>query len=272
MSDTSSIQSASPLTLTPVGTSPAWYHPGEPSSGFVLDTPTARVLVDCGSGVIARYMQLFDPVPPVDAIVISHMHADHCFDLVPLKFAIEFGPLAAWRPQLWLPPGAQQRLEHLLRTWDADWEFFTATFDVHHYDTNDEGFDVCGLTTRAMHVPHFIECCALRFDAADASFGFTADTGPDHNLAGFMSGVDLLLSEAGSRDATPGVRGHITAREAGQLAHDAGVHSLLLTHVPGENEHGAAVADARLEYHLGPVTAARSGQSYDVSGRLAAAG
>lgn len=271
MSDAPTPQPAAPLTLTPVGTSPAWYHPGEPTSGFVLDTPGTRVLVDCGSGVIARYMQLFDPVPPVDAIVISHVHADHCFDLVPLKFAIEFGPLANWRPQLWLPPGAQQRLEHLLRTWDADWSFFESSFDVRHYDTGADGFDVGDMHLSALHVPHFIECCALRVDVPGVSFGFTADTGPDHELVPFMNGVDVLLSEAGSRAVTPGPRGHITAREAGELAHDAGVGSLLLTHISSDDERAAAVSQAAEVFTAGPVHAVRSGERHDIVARVTAA-
>src|SRR5690606_38477659 len=86
------------FTLTPIGTSPAWYNPGEPTSGFLLEADGARVLVDCGSGVISRYLATHGAESPIDAIVLSHLHADHCFDLVPLKYGIDHGPLGSWRP------------------------------------------------------------------------------------------------------------------------------------------------------------------------------
>src|SRR5690606_21058698 len=125
------------LQLTPIGTSPAWYNAGEPSSGFLLEAADARVLVDCGSGVVSRYLALFGAERPIDAIVISHVHADHCFDLVPLKYGMEYGTLGAWRPQLWLPPGARERLTRLASTWDEDFSYFADCYDVREYDAAD---------------------------------------------------------------------------------------------------------------------------------------
>lgn len=261
------------LQLTPIGTSPAWYNAGEPSSGFLLDADGFRVLVDCGSGVIARYLALYGPERPIDAIVLTHVHADHCFDLVPLKYGIEQGTLGHWEPQLWLPPGARERLTHLVGAWDQDFRFFDDPYDVREYSP-EASFDVGPFSISALDVPHYIECFALRFGYADTSFGFTADLGPNDRVAPFMQGVDLLLSEAATpHDAdltTPG-RGHITATEAGELALAAGAHSLLLTHVP--EEHGVDLVLARASAAFGgPVDLARSGEVYDVARRLAAAG
>ncbi len=50
----------------------------------------------------------------VDYIVISHMHADHFFDVIPLRYALLYGPRK--RPtkvQLWLPPGGEAQLREL---------------------------------------------------------------------------------------------------------------------------------------------------------------
>lgn len=260
------------LQLTPIGTSPAWYNAGEPSSGFLLEADGSRVLVDCGSGVISRYLALYGRAAPIDAIVLSHVHPDHCFDLVPLKYGIQFGTLSAWRPQLWLPPGARERLTRLVSAWDQQFDYFTESFDVRDYDAA-VGFSVGPFECSALHVPHYIESCALRFEHGGTSFGYTADLGPTPDIAPFMSGVDLLLSEAAfSEDGDldmPG-RGHITATEAGEVARGAGAHSLLLTHVP--EEFGLERSrDAAAAAFGGPVDLARSGERYDVARRLAAA-
>jgi ribonuclease BN (tRNA processing enzyme) len=264
----------SDLQLTPIGTSPAWYNPGEPSSGFLLEVDGARVLVDCGSGVISRYLELRGADAAIDAIVISHVHADHCFDLVPLKYGIDYGQLANWRPQLWLPPGARDRLTRLVSAWDQDFSYFTETYDVREFGVHDP-FEVGPFTVSALDVPHFIETTALRFDVGATSLGYSSDLGPTDEIAPFMRDVDLLLCEAAfSEDGdlqAPG-RGHITATEAGRIARDAGAHSLLLTHLPealGFDRARAAAArsfgDAR------PVDVARSGERYVVAERLAAA-
>lgn len=261
------------LQLTPIGTSPAWYNAGEPCSGFLLDADGFRVLVDCGSGVIARYLALYGPERPIDAIVLTHVHADHCFDLVPLKYGIEQGTLGHWAPQLWLPPSSRERLTTIASAWDQDFRFFEDPYDVRDFRP-DASFDVGPFRIDALAVPHYIECFALRFEAAGTSFGFTADTGPNDALAPFMHGVDLLLAEAatppGADLAQPG-RGHITAEEAGRIARAAGAHSLLLTHVPEEHGVTTILANAAAAFG-GPVDIAASGEVYDVARRLAAAG
>lgn len=259
------------LTLTPIGTSPAWYNAGEPCSGFLLEADGHRVLIDCGSGVVSRYLERYGTDRPIDAIVITHAHPDHCFDLVPLTYGIMFGTLGEWRPQLWLPPGARERLTRLVGSWDTDFSYFTDNYDVAYYDAV-EAFDVGPFSVTALDVPHYIESKALRFEVDGTSFGYTADTGPAEALAPFMGGVDLLLSEAAQpedSDLDVEGRGHITATEAGALARAAGAHSLLLTHVPAELGFDASQKAAARAFG-GPVRVARSGQAYDVARRLAA--
>jgi ribonuclease BN (tRNA processing enzyme) len=258
--------------LTPIGTSPAWYNPGEPSSGFLLEADGRRVLIDCGSGVISRYLALFGADRPIDAIVLSHVHADHCFDLVPLKFGIDYGQLGEWRPELWLPPGARDRLTRLVSAWDEGFSYFTDTYDVHEFGVH-APFEIAPFEVRALDVPHYIESTALRFTHGDRSFGYSSDLGPFDGLAPFMRGVDLLLCEAAYSEAAdpalPG-RGHITATEAGEIARLADAHSLLLTHVPEALGFERARAAAMHSFGLGPVHVACSGECYAVAHRLAA--
>lgn len=258
--------------LTPIGTSPAWYNPGEPSSGFLLEGAGTRVLVDCGSGVVSRYLALFGADKPIDAVVLSHVHADHCFDLVPLKYGIDYGTLQHWAPQLWLPPGARERLTRLASTWDEGFSYFEETYDVREFGT-EAPFTVGDFSVTALDVPHYIESKALRFELDGTAFGYSSDLGPTPEIAPFMQGVDLLLAEAACAEDTdldqPG-RGHITATEAGRIADQAGAHSLLLTHVPEELGFQNSLAAAVAAFAGGPVAVARSGERYDIARRLAA--
>lgn len=260
--------------LTPIGTSPAWYNPGEPNSGFLLEGAGKRILIDCGSGVIARYLALFGADKAIDAIVISHVHADHCFDLIPLKYGVDYGQLSGWRrPELWLPPGARDRLTRLVSTWDKDFSHFEETFDTQDF-TPEAEFQIGEIKVTALDVPHYIESMALRFELNGLSFGYSSDLGPCNQIAPFMQGVDLLLCEAAydeKDDLGADGRGHITAAEAGAIAFDAAAHSLLLTHVPEEYGFERACTRAS-ETFSGPVKVAQSGVRYDVAEWLAAAG
>ena len=98
------------LALTVLGGSPAWPNPGQAASGYLVESARSRVLLDCGSG-IASELRAHDPGPLTD-IVISHFHADHWFDLVPLHYVFRYG---IWkdrpRPALHLPPGGRTVLD-----------------------------------------------------------------------------------------------------------------------------------------------------------------
>ena len=85
--------------------------------------------MDCGSGIAAE-LRARDP-GPLTAIVISHFHADHWFDLVPLHYAYLFGD---WNtrehPELHLPPGGRDVLDSVARSWGGT----VATFDDAYRD------------------------------------------------------------------------------------------------------------------------------------------
>ena len=114
-----------PLALTVLGGSPAWPNPGQAASGYLVESADTRLLMDCGSGIAAE-LRAHDP-GPLTAIVISHFHADHWFDLVPLHYAYLFGD---WNtrahPELHLPPGGRDVLDSVARSWGGT----VATFDA----------------------------------------------------------------------------------------------------------------------------------------------
>jgi ribonuclease BN (tRNA processing enzyme) len=247
------------VQLTPIGTSPAWYNPGEPTSGFLLEADGYRVLIDCGSGVISRYLSL--STEPIDAIVLTHGHADHVLDLVPLAYGIQYGALDSWRPRLLVPRGVRARLSHLVGAWDGPADFFETTYDVADYATG-VPFELGPFRVDSCEVPHFIETWALRFEHEGGSFGYTADLGPSEGAAAFLRDVDLLLTEATlpvDHGEAADNRGHLTAEEAGQLAAAAGAGALLLTHVPVELGFEDVRARAAGRYP-GPISIARSGE------------
>ncbi len=259
------------MVMTPIGTSPAWYNPGIAGSGYLLEVGGYRLLLDCGAGVAMSYLgaHAAGEAPPIDAIVISHVHLDHVADLVPLVFGMNFGPLVGWSPQLHLPPGARERLQRMVSMWDGADDFFEQAFDVCQYQPG-QAFTCGPVRVTACRMPHFVDSYALRCEAGEATFGYTADLGPNEIVADFMHGVDLLLCEA-TLGAVHGeharMRGHLTGREAGEVAQAARARQLMLTHVPSELDAAQVAADARDAFG-GPVKLAVPGERVIIRQRL----
>ncbi|WP_420453119.1 ribonuclease Z [Ilumatobacter sp.] len=84
------------------------------------------------------------------------------------------------------------------------------------------------------------------------SFAFVMDTAWCEAAVELASGVDLLVCESTflERDTDRAARwGHLTARQAGRLAHEAGARRLVLTHFSRRYDDVEAFAEeARLEF------------------------
>src|ERR1700689_513263 len=82
---------------------------GGAQSGYLITHGGFTLLLDCGSGVFSKLRAYADP-GAVDAVLISHLHADHIFDLLPFSFALANGMLSdtPHKPPLWAPTGGRE--------------------------------------------------------------------------------------------------------------------------------------------------------------------
>jgi ribonuclease BN (tRNA processing enzyme) len=247
------------LELTVLGGSPAWPNPGQAASGYLLERGDVRMLVDCGTG-IAGVLRDRDP-GPLTHILISHFHADHWFDLVPLHFLYLYG---AWhdrhRPHVFLPPGGRDVVDRVATIWNGSIASFDRAFEVSEYDPA-SALVAGDLQVRFAFTHHYCPCFAMRFDTPAATIAYTADTAPDVNVERLVGDADLLIAEAAlvnAADDNEGERGHMAPDEAAGMATRSRARSLLLAHVPIENGLDEVLAHARAGFS-GPVDVARPG-------------
>jgi ribonuclease BN (tRNA processing enzyme) len=197
---------------------------------------------------------------PLDAIVISHMHADHFFDLVPLRYALKYGDDAFERVPLWLPPGGRTALAALRNAVspDAAEDFFEPVYDVREYDPA-APLEIKDLHLSFARTLHYIEGYAVRLERGDASLTYSADTAPCDAIVGLAQKASLFLCEASLGLGTEeGKRGHCSAYEAGEMAQRAHAERLLLTHYPAAVPTEALIEAAQSRFS-GRVSAARDG-------------
>lgn len=206
------------------------------------------MLLDCGPGVVGA-LQRHANLAALDGVLITHMHTDHCYDLLPLGKALLGPGLPAGRPHgrgpsdLRVPAGAADALRALNLLFpvghpDAALDrVFDEAFRTAEYAPGDR-FVVGNCSVTAVPVRHAVPTCGFRIRTPHATVAYTGDTGHTPSLLGLAEGADLLICEATLAEPDTTGHGHLSAEEAGRLAAEAGARHLLLTHFP-DNEDRA---------------------------------
>lgn len=247
--------SAPRLALVPVGVGAAYARPGEAQSCYLVRSGTTAVALDLGAGALNR---LQEHVAPEDlaALVITHLHPDHCIDLLSLRVYLAFGSVRAPRLRVLGPPGLRERLAAFAgpEGWDEAFAFEELTGQEGRRDLG------AGLTLRYRQVPHLPPTFALRVEGGPAALCYGADCAPNDALPELAAGAGLLVCECsfGADEVPEGVP-HLNAPQAGAIAARAGAGRLLLTHCYPEYDRDAALAVARAAFG-GPVAWAAQGE------------
>jgi ribonuclease BN (tRNA processing enzyme) len=218
------------MRITILGSSPACPNPGGASAGYLVESRVGRLLVDCGHGVVP-FLQTVTDFDAITAIIISHMHPDHFFDLLPLAYGLQFSG-AGPRP-LYLPPGGRDILERLADAVGLPAGFWSNSYHLHQYDPA-QRMEVAGLHIEFAPTQHFVPANAMRFiDQADgATAGYTADTAASDLVVDLLRGTSLAIIESTLAGDVRGssTSGHLTASQAGEMARRAGACAVVLTH------------------------------------------
>jgi ribonuclease BN (tRNA processing enzyme) len=265
------------LRITVLGKSPSWQDVDGACSGYLVEHEGVHVLLDCGNGVFGKMRRFVDYVD-VDAVLISHMHADHFLDLIPYSYALTYAPrqqpvpVDRWpgtdtpaRPRLIAPAGARETLRRVAGAWGPE-ELVENAFDLAEYEP-DARLQIGELEARFQEVPHFTHTHAVELGETGSQgkrFTFGADCRPSDDLVEFARDTDLLIIEATlPRPEREGVRGHLTPGEAGDHGRRAGARRLVLTHISDELDSEWAKQEAEKAYG-GAVEVAHEGAVYEV--------
>ena len=246
------------MRLTVVGCSGSAPGPASPASCYLVEQDGYRLLLDLGSGAFGALQALADPAA-VDAVYLSHLHADHCLDVVPYVVWHRYSGRSAGKPvPLYAPVGADRRLA---LAYDQDGGPISDVFDVMAVGPGEWELGPFRVTTA--RTAHPVECYAVRLSAGGRSLVYTGDTGPCPAVVELARGADVLLAEAAHPDE-PGLPDglHLTGRQAGEHAAAAGVGRLLVTHVPAWVDAQAQLAHARAVFPAAELAA--PGAGYDV--------
>lgn len=252
------------MRLTVLGKSPSWEDAGGACTSYLVTEGETALLVDCGSGALGKLRTRMD-YRDLDAIVVSHFHADHLLDLIPLGCALNYGPAArdgTEPPRLLAPRGAGEFFDGLC-TAIGDEGLITRTFPLEEYEPASEN-RVGAITLRTHPVPHVGPTHAIDLVAPGGGrIVFGSDGPTSDELTTAAQGADVLIAEATLPDPEPGQRVHMSAEETGRLARAAGVGRLVLTHISDELDLDRSREIAAREFG-GEVEVAAEGSSWEV--------
>ncbi|CAA9327114.1 MAG: Metal-dependent hydrolases of the beta-lactamase superfamily III [uncultured Nocardioidaceae bacterium] len=252
------------MRLTVIGCSGSFPGPESAASSYLVEAPyegrTYRLLLDLGSGALGALQRHCDP-RDLDAVVLSHLHADHCLDLCGLHVLLRYHPEGHGRRiPVWGPDGTADRLA---RAYDLPVdpgmhdEFEFAAFPATTMQLGPLEVDVTP-------VVHPVEAYAIRVRAEGRTLVYSGDTGPCAGLVDFARDADLLLAEASFVESADNPADlHLTGRQAAEHAVAADVGRLVLTHVPPWTAPDEVLADAATVAKM-PFELARPGASYDL--------
>ena len=248
------------MRLTVLGSSGGYPAPGNPSSGFYLEHGDTRHWLDAGNGTFANLQRHVD-FTKVTALVLSHVHPDHCVDVYPLHVAIRYGVGGGFRLPLYCPPGTRETLAPLLL--EGGWEEIGNAFDFNEIDEG-KAVRIGDARLSFLRTDHPAHTLAMRIETDAGILTYSADTGPKADLASFARGSDLLLCEATYQEGKAGAPVHLTARQAADTAVRAGVRELALTHLWPTLDAKDSLREAREVTGDLPVRWARAGEVFEI--------
>ncbi|GAA3303354.1 MBL fold metallo-hydrolase [Streptomyces cinereospinus] len=219
------------MKLTVVGCSGSFPSAESACSSYLVEADGFRLLLDLGNGALGelqRHCGLYD----LDAIFLSHLHADHCIDMlgyfVARYYRHDGGRCAP------LPVYGPEGTEHRLTTAYADTPSASSMSEVFDFHTvKPSTFDIGPFTVHTERVAHPVEAYGIRVEHAGRTLTYSGDTGVSAALDELARDADLFLCEAAfthGKESIPDL--HLNGREAGETAARAGARRLLLTHIP----------------------------------------
>jgi ribonuclease BN (tRNA processing enzyme) len=241
-----SAQELALFQVTPLGTSTPYPRPNRPCSGYLLRSSMTAIWVDAGGGTLAN-LQRYTHLESLDAIWISHLHADHCSDLLLAYYALRFSELRpARRIPVFGPPQWWRRFETFLESTRLN--RMEEAFELE--ELSDGRVDQIGsIEIACRSVAHGVPAFGLRARVGQASLVYSGDSGPCASLTDLARQAGVFLCEVGWSARPVGESAwHMTPEDAGNTANAAGVGRLLLTHISPDLERDAARARAHATF------------------------
>jgi ribonuclease BN (tRNA processing enzyme) len=226
---------------------------GGACSGYLIRAGGQNILLEAGNGSLSRLREFMD-FKLLDGVIVTHLHHDHYLDLFPLRHAIEGARRDGERSgpvKLIIPSFPKQAYQELAGYKDA---YEITTIESLAEVSLDSGLkarrlDWGGLVCHFVAARHPVPTYSVAVEGP-GKFVFSSDTARTEEIVMLAKNAGLFLCEASGLDddAEYLKDSHLTARQAGEIAAQARVKQLLLTHFWPEYEPGELCRQATASF------------------------
>jgi len=251
------------VKLTVIGCSGSFPGPDAAASCYLVEADGFRLVLDLGNGSLSE-LQRQVQLDEIDAVLLSHLHSDHCMDLCSFYVARKYDPDGRFGKKLpvYGPRGSAERMARAY--FDAGRP--AGLDDVYDFQTLSPGRLALGPFDITLgRVNHPVETFATRLEHAGRVLTYSGDTGESDTLVSLARDADLFLCESTFHEGRDDARDlHLNGRQAGEHGARAGVRRLVLTHIPPWNDKQRSLDEVGRSSYTGVVDLARPGAVLDV--------
>jgi ribonuclease BN (tRNA processing enzyme) len=216
------------VEVTILGSQGTWPGPGGQTCGYLVSHDDFHLWVDAGTGTFARLQEHVD-VGDVGGMLITHGHPDHFVDIIPAFYARHYGKLGTPGLPFWSPDGFTDLAALLVSENGRNVMAEAYAFRVAEEDAP---FEVGPFRVIPFEMTHIgVKALGYRIEADGVVLAYTGDTGPCDEVVELAREADLFLAEATYQDSSTLMPFHLSARQAGEIAQQAGARRLVLTHL-----------------------------------------
>ena len=238
------------MRLSVLGSHGTWPGTAGECSGYLVTSGSFHLWLDAGTGTFARLQEHVAP-GEIDAVLITHGHADHFLDVIPAFYARHYGDLGQPGLPFYSPAGFMD-LAALLVSENGR----NVMAEAYAFDHLLAGrvVEVGPFRVTAFEMTHIgVYSLGYRIEVNGHTLAYTGDTGPCDEAIELARGADLFLCEATYQDPMDHTFFHLSAEQAAEIVVRAEVRRLVLTHLmpaldPGVSfEQAARVFDGPID-------------------------
>ena len=219
----------------------------------LVSTKTAKILIDCGSGITQRLHQLKVSSADIDVLLFTHLHSDHSVDLYQLIISSWHSyRIKPWK--IYGPKGTKKFVKKIMDAWADERKLRIAyesrasakAFDIQVIEFKSIGnIKIKDLNIKYFEVDHKPVKFAYGFcfTYKNKKLTISGDTKPCENLMKYAQKSDVLLHEVfiegeilqinkmRTKKTLHNVQSyHTTSTQVGKVAFIAQAKKLVLTH------------------------------------------
>ena len=221
------------MKLTVLGCNGPFPAPKGATSGYLVQAGENCIQLDMGSGVLGALTGYTAP-ETLTALVLSHWHFDHACDVLPLLYRLE---ATGTQLHIYAPVDETSIIRQAVQN--------CKMAVLHDLKPGDE-VALGGVTMQVFEARHPVPAVMLRLTDGTSTLCYTGDTNTVEGLVDFAMNADLLLADGLFTTALWAEgKPHLSAVQAAQLANDAAVKQVVVTHLNPAIDQATLLKEAR---------------------------